>query len=66
MIDLSKSHRQDAWTWQSDPAPAKLNLFLHVVGRRADGYLLQTLSCFVDHGDNLYFSPRDDEAVVLD
>ena len=67
MIDLNKSHRQDAWTWQSEyPAPAKLNLFLHVVGRRADGYhLLQTLFRFVDHGDSLYFSPRDDEAVVL-
>ncbi|MCL4722300.1 MAG: 4-(cytidine 5'-diphospho)-2-C-methyl-D-erythritol kinase, partial [Gammaproteobacteria bacterium] len=34
------------------PAPAKLNLFLHVVGRRADGYhLLQTLFQLLDHGD---------------
>ncbi len=67
MIDLNKSHRRGVWTWQSEyPAPAKLNLFLHVVGRRADGYhLLQTLFRFVDHGDSLYFSPRDDEAVVL-
>jgi len=48
------------------PAPAKLNLFLHVVGRRADGYhLLQTLFRFIDHGDSLHFSPRDDGAVVL-
>ena len=40
------------------PAPAKLNLFLHVVGRRADGYhLLQTLFRFVDHGDCSRFSP---------
>lgn len=47
------------------PAPAKLNLFLHVVGRRADGYhLLQTVFCFVDYGDSLYFSLRDDGAVV--
>lgn len=34
------------------PAPAKLNLFLHVVGRRADGYhLLQTLFQLLDRGD---------------
>jgi 4-diphosphocytidyl-2-C-methyl-D-erythritol kinase len=43
------------------PAPAKLNLFLHVTGRRADGYhLLQTVFRFVDYGDTLHFSPRDD------
>lgn len=67
MIDLSTHPGQDLWTWQSEyPAPAKLNLFLHVVGRRADGYhLLQTVFRFVDHGDSLYFSPRDDDAVVL-
>lgn len=55
------------WHWRSRwPAPAKLNLFLHVVGRRADGYhLLQTLFRFVDHGDLLRFSPRDDGQVVL-
>lgn len=58
---------QTAWNWGSDwPAPAKLNLFLHVVGRRADGYhLLQTLFRFVDYGDTLRFAPRDDGAVVL-
>ncbi|HET7776165.1 MAG TPA: 4-(cytidine 5'-diphospho)-2-C-methyl-D-erythritol kinase [Azospira sp.] len=53
------------WGWDSAyPAPAKLNLFLHVVGRRADGYhLLQTLFRFVDHGDTLHFSPRSDGRV---
>jgi 4-diphosphocytidyl-2-C-methyl-D-erythritol kinase len=52
--------------WQrSWPAPAKINLFLHVVGRRADGYhLLQTVFRFLDFGDTLRFSPRDDGAVV--
>jgi 4-diphosphocytidyl-2-C-methyl-D-erythritol kinase len=36
------------------PAPAKLNLFLHVIGRRADGYhLLQTVFRFVDFGDQI-------------
>jgi 4-diphosphocytidyl-2-C-methyl-D-erythritol kinase len=55
------------WTWQSAwPAPAKLNLFLHVVGRRADGYhLLQTVFRFIDHGDLLRFAPRADGEVAL-
>lgn len=48
------------------PAPAKLNLFLHVVGRRKDGYhLLQTVFRFVDLTDTLRFLPRDDGRVVL-
>ncbi|HRL27269.1 MAG TPA: 4-(cytidine 5'-diphospho)-2-C-methyl-D-erythritol kinase, partial [Alcaligenes sp.] len=43
------------------PAPAKINLFLHVVGRRADGYhFLQTAFRFVDLNDYLSFIPRDD------
>ena len=43
------------------PAPAKLNLFLHVTGRRADGYHeLQTVFQFLDHADELRFTPRDD------
>ncbi|MDB5906844.1 MAG: uncharacterized protein JWP34_958 [Massilia sp.] len=42
-------------------APAKLNLFLHVNGRRADGYhLLQTVFQLVDYGDTLHFDVRDD------
>jgi 4-diphosphocytidyl-2-C-methyl-D-erythritol kinase len=50
----------------SYPAPAKLNLFLHVVGRRADGYhLLQTVFRFVDHGDRLRIEPRQDGAIEL-
>ena len=47
------------------PAPAKLNLFLHVNGRRPDGYhLLQTVFQMVDHGDSLDFTLRDDEQIV--
>jgi 4-diphosphocytidyl-2-C-methyl-D-erythritol kinase len=43
------------------PAPAKLNLFLHVVGRRRDGYhLLQTAFRFIDYGDELSFAVRAD------
>jgi len=42
-------------------APAKLNLFLHIVGRRADGYhLLQSLFVLVDWCDTLHFESRDD------
>lgn len=48
----------------SCPAPAKLNLFLHVVGRRADGYhLLQTLFRFIDLNDTLHFTLREDGEV---
>jgi 4-diphosphocytidyl-2-C-methyl-D-erythritol kinase len=47
------------------PAPAKLNLFLRVVGRRADGYhLLQTLFRFLNYGDTLYLRCRDDGAII--
>ena len=43
------------------PAPAKLNLFLHVVGRRADGYhLLQSLFVLIDWCDSLHFERRAD------
>lgn len=49
----------------SYPAPAKLNLFLHVVGRRPDGYhLLQSVFRFVDYGDSLRFVVREDGAVT--
>ncbi len=47
------------------PAPAKLNLFLHVVGRRPDGYhLLQSLFRLIDRGDTLRFAPRGDGGVL--
>ena len=43
------------------PAPAKLNLFLHVVGRRPDGYHeLQTVFQFVDLADRVHIGRRDD------
>lgn len=48
------------------PAPAKLNLMLHILGRRADGYHeLQTLFQFLDYGDELSFSLRDDGQIRL-
>lgn len=43
------------------PAPAKLNLFLHVTGRRADGYhLLQSAFMLIDWCDTLHFQRRND------
>ncbi|SFA66806.1 4-(cytidine 5'-diphospho)-2-C-methyl-D-erythritol kinase [Metapseudomonas otitidis] len=48
------------------PAPAKLNLMLHILGRRPDGYHeLQTLFQFLDHGDELGFSLREDGEIHL-
>ena len=48
------------------PAPAKLNLFLHVTGQRDDGYhTLQTLFQFLDYGDTLHFSSRRDGKIAL-
>jgi len=45
----------DAW-----PAPAKINLFLHVVGKRPDGYHeLQTVFQFLAYGDELFFELND-------
>jgi 4-diphosphocytidyl-2-C-methyl-D-erythritol kinase len=43
------------------PAPAKLNLFLHIVGRRPDGYhLLESVFALIDWADQLHFERRDD------
>jgi 4-diphosphocytidyl-2-C-methyl-D-erythritol kinase len=45
-------------------APAKLNLFLHVVGRREDGYhLLQSVFTLIDRCDRLRFRVRDDGVI---
>ena len=53
-------------TTLSLPAPAKLNLFLHITGRRANGYHeLQTLFQFLDYGDTLHFRLRDDGQLNL-
>ena len=46
------------------PAPAKLNLFLHITGQRADGYhLLQTVFQLLDYGDTLHFTLRGDGVI---
>ncbi|TQC76876.1 4-(cytidine 5'-diphospho)-2-C-methyl-D-erythritol kinase [Pantoea dispersa] len=50
-------------TW---PAPAKLNLFLYITGRRADGYHnLQTLFQFLDVGDTLEIIPDNSGSITL-
>ena len=47
------------------PAPAKINLFLHIVGRRPDGYhLLQTAFRLLDWGDEITLARRDDGVIV--
>jgi 4-diphosphocytidyl-2-C-methyl-D-erythritol kinase len=46
------------------PAPAKLNLFLHVIGQREDGYhLLQTVFRFIDYADQLSFTVTKDKVI---
>jgi len=48
------------------PAPAKLNLWLHILGRRADGYHeLETVFQFLEHADQLSFEVRQDGEIRL-
>ena len=52
--------------WLSLPAPAKLNLMLHIIGRRPDGYHeLQTLFQFLERHDTLHFRLRTDGEIRL-
>jgi len=47
-------------------APAKINLALHVVGRRPDGYhLLESIVSFAEHGDRLRFAAAEQDAFTL-
>lgn len=49
-----------------ETAPAKINLALHVVGQRADGYhLLETLVTFTDAGDRLFFASAERDAFSI-
>ena len=51
--------------WSAWPAPAKLNLFLRIVGRRDDGYhLLQTVFRLLDWGDEIRLRVREDGAIA--
>ncbi len=50
--------------WRAFPAPAKLNLFLAITARRADGYhALQTVFQLLDWGDTVWLRPRDDARI---
>lgn len=52
-------------TWY--PAPAKLNLFLHILERRTDGYHeLQTVFRLIDRSDRIGVAPRRDAKVLFD
>jgi 4-diphosphocytidyl-2-C-methyl-D-erythritol kinase len=53
-------------TWSEWPAPAKLNLFLQIVGRRADGYhQIQTVFQLLDWGDRISLRTRADGEITL-
>ena len=55
----------DGAGWSEWPAPAKLNLFLRITGRRADGYhALQTVFRILAWGDRIRLRPREDGRVV--
>ena len=50
--------------WRAFPAPAKLNLFLAITGRRPDGYhALQTVFQLLDWGDTVWLRPRQDGGI---
>jgi len=52
--------------WLTKPAPAKLNLFLHITHRRDDGmHCLQTLFQFLDYGDEIAARCRQDGDILL-
>lgn len=64
---MTEAANQKAGNWDRIwAAPAKLNLFLHVLGRRADGYhLLQSVFRLIDRCDRLRFAPRSTSEVTL-
>ncbi len=63
MID-SQADSSKNKIWQ---APAKINLFLHIVGKRDDGYHnLQTVFQFLDYGDELKFETNDSGEITRD
>lgn len=62
-MSIADASIADGWTvW---PAPAKLNLFLRITGRRADGYHdIQTVFRLLEWGDSIRLRPRTDGRIV--
>ncbi|MFA9273334.1 MAG: 4-(cytidine 5'-diphospho)-2-C-methyl-D-erythritol kinase [Candidatus Aquirickettsiella gammari] len=61
LTNISSTARNTRSTLNNCPAPAKLNLFLHITGRREDGYhLLQSVFQLIDRCDRLDFHIRED------
>ena len=64
---LSAAAKPSASPSLSLRARAKINLYLHVVGRRPDGYhLLDSLVCFTELGDELHLSPAETLSLEID
>ncbi len=62
---VRNAHGTDTAGWSQWPAPAKLNLFLRITGRRPDGYhALQTVFRLLDWGDTIRLRGRDDGRIV--
>lgn len=59
---MKEQHSIDWW-----PSPAKINLFLHICGRRDDGYHnLQTLFQLLDYGDEIGLELNDSSSITLE
>ncbi len=65
--DISDLETQDNNSLIQWPAPAKINWFLHIIGKRQDGYHnLQTVFQFLDYGDQMTFQITDDGKISRD
>ncbi len=66
-MDKQEFKAHEYQQWLTIPAPAKLNLMLHITGRRPDGYHeLQTIFQFLDFGDELSYKIRTDDQLTLE
>jgi 4-diphosphocytidyl-2-C-methyl-D-erythritol kinase len=65
-IDTHHNTESSSLDFMSFPSPAKLNLFLHIVGQRADGYhQLETVFQFLEHGDVLEIKINNSDNIDL-